>query len=1109
MVFLVPKLCYFHGTIERKGIVRKSLFTIIVCIFAVGTGFSQEHLLTDQSVRERRSIISELPPDEAREEAAEYVRRNGLPERKVYKDGTVREIKRLSPTGKPLYNRTFNLNAARSISTNRVWIGGGAGLDLSGAGILVGVWDEAKVRTTHDEFGARVTVMDNASELSSHGTHVAGTIGAAGVRGDAHGMAHESSINSYDWNNDDSEIRSAAGQGLLISNHSYGFAQGFEYDSDKSRWEWWGDPGISETEDYNFGFYGQDARNWDDIAYDLPKYLLVKSAGNDRGDGPASGATHYIWSNGGWVASSTVRDLDGGNNGFDCLGSRSTGKNIMVVGAVQDISGGYEQLSDVNLASFTAFGPTDDGRIKPDIVANGTGLLSAVSESDNSYGTKSGTSMSGPSVAGSMALLQEHFKNLNGSSMFASQLKCLVLHTADEAGNPGPDYKHGWGLMNTVRAATLLSDIPDDRFYYDTLQNQESKESVFFARATEPVRITIVWTDPAGEVPSPQLNPTNRILVNDLDIRLIRQVDGREFRPWVLDPANPSAPAHTGDNVLDNVEQIYLDQPLVGFYTLKVSHKLSLSSGQQPYAIMVTGLETDFIASGYNELNESNGVILLTSANQYINNMDVQWFLNPGNGQAVSLYFDYLETQEDFDLLSIYDGPNDQAPLLAQFSGDMDLSGVTITASSDEMYVTFASDEQVTASGFLARYCTVPPEGEFTISGELYPCVSSTDSYFALGQEGANFTWSSNQGWNIQEKSANGIDLDIGSSPGLLSVTPVNRCGTASPTSISISPLTDTPVIAFVEGDTVPCIGQSTRLFTNSLPGTTYKWELPISWVGSSETDTIYYKAASKGSVVVAGYNACGKGNEISTYIDAWDVPVKPNILSDPIPPCSNTVQEFYVQGVPGNEYIWETQNDWSILGDPSGDKVSIAVGEAQSFLFVNSSNKCGSNRTNRLFLTAPTPPEPTMAQLGGSNGYPELRVTNSAEFESIQWYRNDEMVPGINGTSNPMVVNLNGFYTVESISDKGCRTLISEARGINVNQDQLAFLAYRVSKSTVAIVNSTSRSKDFQIIALTGRVMFAGRLEPGFNEILFPFNGIFVLRLNTDDRQGNTKIYF
>lgn len=1019
------------------------------------------------------------------------------------------EIRRLSPTGRPVYNKTLNLNSARTISTDKVWEGGGLGLDLDGAGVVVGIWDGGKVRSTHVEFGGRARLLDNASELTDHGTHVAGTVGAAGVSSNAHGMANSSTLDCYDWNNDLSEIRSAASNGLLISNHSYGYVLGFDYNDDKNRWEWWGDPEISETEDYKFGFYVGEARDLDDIAYDYPKYLHVKSAGNDRREGPAAGATHYIWSNGGWVTSNTVRDLDGGTGGFDCMGSVSSAKNILSVGAVGDIPGGYEQPADVDLASYSAFGPTDDGRIKPDIVANGISLYSTTSGSDTSYGSKGGTSMSSPSVAGSMALLQQHYRSLTGEYMFASQLKSLVLHTADEAGNPGPDYKHGWGLMNTARAAELLSTLPEDRFLMDTLENQETREFIFFARATEAVKITIVWTDPAGQVPAAQLNPTNRILVNDLDIRLTRQVDGHVFRPWVLDPANPSASAQTGDNTLDNVEQIYLSQPLAGFYTLKVSHKTSLSNGMQPYAILVTGLETDFIASGYNELNESNGAILLTSADQYINNMDVQWFINPGNGQPISIYFDYLETQASNDLITIYDGADANAPVLAQYSGIVDLSGVTITASGDEMFMTFVSDEAVTARGFLARYCTVAPEGEYSIVGEEYPCVSTTASYFALGQEGANFSWDTDQGWSIQEKSDNGIDLSIGSSNGVLTLTPLNRCGTGIQSDIVIKPLSTTPELQFVVGDSVPCVGQSTHLHTNSLPGTSYSWDLPLNWAGASESDTLFYKPASKGSVRVAGYNACGKGNELSKYIDALDVPVKANILSDPIPPCANTVQDFYVEGIPGYEYLWETQNDWAIVGDPDGDTVSIAVGEAQSFLFINSSNKCGANRTNRLFLTAPLPSEPRIAELGGSNGFPELRVTNSSEFEGIQWYRDGLLVPGLNGMANPLVVNLNGFYTVESISDKGCRVLIDEGDGIRVNLDNLAFLAYRLSKSTVAIVNTTNVNRDFQLVALSGKVMFTGRLEPGYNEMLFPSTGIFILRVDMEGSQGNTKVLF
>ena len=143
--------------------------------------------------------------------------------------------------------------------------------------------------------------------------------------------------------------------------------QGFEYNNSERRWEWHGDIEIDEEEDYKFGFYGYDARIWDDIAHDNPHYLIVKSAGNDRLDGPGAGAEHYVWDNG-WKISNKVRNKDGGPDGFDCIGTQGTSKNILTVGAVMDIENGYEAPEDVIITDFSTFGPTDDGRIKPDLV---------------------------------------------------------------------------------------------------------------------------------------------------------------------------------------------------------------------------------------------------------------------------------------------------------------------------------------------------------------------------------------------------------------------------------------------------------------------------------------------------------------------------------------------------------------------------------------------------------------------------------------------------------------------------------------------------------------------------------------------------------------------
>ena len=192
-----------------------------------------------------------------------------------------------------------------------------------------------------------------------------------------------------------------------------------------------------------FGFYDTQARDWDQIASDAPGYLICKSAGNDRGDGPTGGEYPQ-------------------DGPYDCIGNAGTAKNVFTVAAVEDIPGGYTQPSDVVMSSFSSWGPCDDGRIKPDISANGVALYSTDDDNNTDYQSLSGTSMSAPSATGSLILLQQHFQNLNGSGnlMSAATLKNLVIHTADEAGpDPGPDYMFGWGLMNTYTAAEKFPRI--------------------------------------------------------------------------------------------------------------------------------------------------------------------------------------------------------------------------------------------------------------------------------------------------------------------------------------------------------------------------------------------------------------------------------------------------------------------------------------------------------------------------------------------------------------------------------------------------------------------------------------------------------------------------
>ena len=93
------------------------------------------------------------------------------------------------------------------------------------------------------------------------------------------------------------------------------------------------------------------------------------------------------------------------------------------------------------MSFFSSWGPTDDGRIKPDVVANGEAVYSTLGSGDVAYGAIGGTSMSTPSACGSAALLIEQFGRLfPGQAMRASTLKSLLILTATDRGQVGPDY---------------------------------------------------------------------------------------------------------------------------------------------------------------------------------------------------------------------------------------------------------------------------------------------------------------------------------------------------------------------------------------------------------------------------------------------------------------------------------------------------------------------------------------------------------------------------------------------------------------------------------------------------------------------------------------------
>ncbi len=531
----------------------------ILLFLVIGSALAQPNLAQLASLRskqfeqERLRLLSQQPTDFSDLQFARY-----------------------SPLGVPLFLAPLNLFSARATRAANLTEAQN-GIRLQGEGMQIAAWDDGLV-APHAELDTRV-IANEGVVLKTHATHVAGTLVASGINANARGMAPKAQLTAFLFDNDEAEMAALAGSKnseLLISNHSYGTITGWT--GWGGVWRWAGNPAVSEAEDYNFGLYTAKAQLLDEIASQAPYYTICWAAGNDRVE---VGNGNY------------PPDCNGGT-GYDCIIPDAVAKNIITVGAIDQLPD-YTSPASMIMSSYSSWGPTDDGRIKPDLVGVGTGVFSLQATPANTYTFLSGTSMATPNVAGSLLLLQElHQKLHGGNSMRAATLKALAIHHAREAGPfPGPDYSFGWGLLDVGASAQTLLQADGRQIIVRelTLTGGSSFTLDLLPAAGRKITATIVWTDPPGKPAPDRLDPSELALVHDLDMRLVDD-QGNTHLPWTLNPANPAERAARGDNFRDNVEKIELENPVARPYQLRITHKSTLRQGSQPFSLIVTYTHT-------------------------------------------------------------------------------------------------------------------------------------------------------------------------------------------------------------------------------------------------------------------------------------------------------------------------------------------------------------------------------------------------------------------------------------------------------------------------------------------------------------------------------------
>jgi len=439
---------------------------------------------------------------------------------------------------------------------------------LTGSGQIVAVADSGldtgvNDASMHDDIEGRIEALHawwsedgdtGAEDNNGHGTHVAGSVLGNGSRsnGQYAGMAPEAQLvfqaMQYDGLNPSND-----GKLLMPTQLTLLFQEAYD-DGAKIHSNSWG-----SGDDTEFGNYTAQSRYVDDFMWNNPDMLIVFAAGNK------------------------------GENGNGTVIPPGTAKNALTVGASENDRPSIGSDSDnINeIAYFSSKGPTDDNRIKPDVVAPGTNIWSTKSSQTAGTGDylyMNGTSMATPLTAGTAALVRQYYVENESILPSAALLKATLINGAANLSLPSND--QGWGRVD-IEQSLFPAPPRTMHYYYDiSLDTSESwNVSYYIYNISETLKITLVWTDYKG---NPAVVPQ---LVNNLDLN-------------VTGPSG-SYLGNGGDDK-NNVEQVEVLSTSVGLYTIKVNGT-NIPQGAQPFALVISGAldNTPPSASGEFPINNS------------------------------------------------------------------------------------------------------------------------------------------------------------------------------------------------------------------------------------------------------------------------------------------------------------------------------------------------------------------------------------------------------------------------------------------------------------------------------------------------------------------------
>ena len=460
--------------------------------------------------------------------------------RSLISQGFVRKVEKPEP---PL--RTFNLESRRLVGADTVQV---SPYNLTGNGFTAALWDKgwAGKHIDLNQTGKRIIGDEERAcggcEVLEHGTHVAGTLLGSGIQdSDLRGVASGSRLLTFEWPGYDSS-----------GNYSVDYVEETENEVNKSIKKY--DAVVSQ----NSWGYTNGAGDYFGLS---EVYDSIISGRNSNVDGRLT--TVFSVGN---IRDNVSRD-------YNTTFPPATAKNVIAVGAVDD---------NGSMTSYSSWGPTDDGRIKPDLVADGgcgSGTYVTSTVPGNGYSGKCGTSMAAPAVSGGVLLLNQGFNRTYGRLPEPATVKGILLHTSKDLYSKGPDYKTGWGLLDVEEAVKFTEKSAEENLIRTgSLDTGENHTYTIERSKNSNLEITLVWDDPKSTTGT-------KTLVNDLDLSVKNKQD-EKIKPWTLNWSKRGEGAYRGQDHRNNVEQVLIEDSNSSRYNITVEG-WSVPKNPQNYSLIL------------------------------------------------------------------------------------------------------------------------------------------------------------------------------------------------------------------------------------------------------------------------------------------------------------------------------------------------------------------------------------------------------------------------------------------------------------------------------------------------------------------------------------------